>query len=83
MFTSKSPTLDLHGEYCSLAATLINDFINDNIKMKNEYIAIVHGKSTGLMTRKTHEVLKSNKNVIEYYIHPWNTGMTVVRLKIK
>ncbi len=83
MFTSSSPTLDLHGEYCSMAEFLINDFINDNFKMRNEYVGIIHGKSTGLMTKKVQEVLKDNKHVLEYYLHPWNTGLTVVHLNIK
>ena len=62
---------------------LINEFINDNIKMKNEIILIVHGKSTGILTRKTHEVLQNNKNVLEYKIDNWNVGQTIVKLKIK
>ena len=36
-------TLDLHGETLDVAMYLVKNFINDNIKMKNEYIAIIHG----------------------------------------
>ena len=44
-------TLDLHGETLEVAMYLVKGFISDNIKMKNEYIAIIHGNG---------EVLKSN-----------------------
>ena len=44
-------TLDLHGETLEVAMYLVKGFISDNIKMKNEYIAIIHGNG---------KVLKSN-----------------------
>ena len=37
------PTLDLHGEYKESAIILTNEFINDNITLKNEYICVIHG----------------------------------------
>ncbi len=66
-----------------MVEVLINEFINDNIKLKNEVVLIVHGKSTGILTKKTHEVLQNNKKVIEYKIDNWNVGQTIVKLRIK
>lgn len=75
------PTIDLHGEYVDIARLYINDFINDNIKLKNEYIGIIHGKGTGKLKELTKEVLKNNKNVLEYKICYFNDGMTLVKLR--
>lgn len=78
---NKIPTLDLHGEFSDIARVLINSFINENIKLKNEYVAIIHGKGTGIIKKTTHEVLKHNKNVSEYKLYWFNDGMTIVKLK--
>ena len=82
LVTSKTPTIDLHGEIESMIEVLVNQFINDNIKMKNSVIVIVHGKSTNILTREVHRVLKENKNVEEYRLDNWNLGQTIVKLKI-
>lgn len=76
----KLPTLDLHGEICDIASVKINDFIKDNIKLKNKYIAIIHGKGTGKVKETTHNTLKSNKCVLEYKVCIFNDGMTLVKL---
>lgn len=79
-FTSNFPRIDLHGEYTSTIAYLINDFINDNIKLKTKNIAIIHGKGQGLLKKKTHEILKINKRVKRFYINIYNDGETIVEL---
>lgn len=82
MITSKTPKLDLHGEIVAMVEVLVNEFINDNKKMKNEYIIIIHGKSTNILTEEVSKVLKKNKDVLEYHNNNWNLGETIVRLKI-
>ena len=82
LVTSKTPHLDLHGEIEAMVEALIIEFINDNVKMRNDIIVIVHGKSTGILTKKTHEVLKNNKNVLEFKLDNWNIGQTIVKLKV-
>lgn len=79
---SNSPTLDLHGESSDYARFAINDFINDNYKLKNEYIVIIHGKGSGILKKTTQEVLRSNKLVEEYKIDNFNDGQTIVKLRI-
>lgn len=78
---NKLPTLDLHGESSDIARVLIESFIKENIKLKNEFIAIIHGKGTGILRSTTREVLIHNKNVEEFKLYWFNDGMTVVRLK--
>ena len=82
MITSKTPKLDLHGEIVAMVEVLVNEFINDNKKMKNEYIIIIHGKSTNILTEEVNRVLSKNKDVLEYRRNNWNLGETIVKLKI-
>ena len=82
MITSKTPKLDLHGEVVAMVEVLVNEFINDNKKMKNEYIIIIHGKSTNILTEEVSRVLSKNKDVLEYRRNNWNLGETIVKLKI-
>ena len=82
MITSKTPKLDLHGEIVAIVEVLVNSFINDNILLKNEYIIIIHGKSTNILTGEVNKVLKNNKNVLEFRRNNWNLGETIVKLKI-
>ncbi len=83
VFTSKSPSIDLHGETPETIELIINDFINYNIILKNEYISIVHGKGSGVIKNKTYEILKNNINVIDYKLNNWNIGETIVHLKVE
>ena len=73
--------LDLHGQSKDLARVAINDFIEDNIKMKNEIIVIVHGIGTGALREETQNTLKNNKNVLYYKQDNNNEGQTLVQLR--
>ena len=59
----------------------VNEFINDNLKLKKEIIVIVHGRGTGVLKNAVHETLKNNKNVLEYKTYYNNLGCTIVKLK--
>ena len=82
IFTSNLPKLDLHGETKDTARVLINDFIKDNIKLKNDKLVIIHGIGTGALKKETIATLKKNKNVIEFGLDFMNEGSTIVRIKI-
>ena len=82
MITSKTPKLDLHGEITSMVEVLVNEFIHDNILLKNEIIIIIHGKSTNIITNEVHRVLKNNKDVLSFKKNNWNLGETIVELKV-
>ena len=75
------PSIDLHGIDRDYARILINDFILDNYKLKNEKIIIIHGVGTGVIRKTTHEALRRNKFVQDYKTDYFNAGMTVVTLK--
>lgn len=82
MFNSKSPTLNLHGETRDTLAFPIADFINDNVKLGQEYVGIIHGRSSNILKSKTHELLKRNKNVDSFKVDIFNPGLTIVKLKL-
>ena len=78
---SQLPSIDLHGYDRDYARILINEFIEDQYKLKQENIIIVHGNGSGILKRMTQDVLKRNKYVKEYKIDNFNSGMTIVTLK--
>lgn len=82
IFIDSLPKIDLHGFDRESARLYINDFINDNIKIKNNIFAIIHGNGTGILRKTTIETLRKNKNVLEFKQYYYNTGSTVVRIKI-
>ena len=82
IFIDSLPKLDLHGVDRQTASVLVNDFIKDNIKMKNEIIVIIHGIGTGIIRKTVNETLKKNKNVINYKSFYNNLGSTIVKIKI-
>ena len=75
------PKIDLHGFDRDSARVAINDFINDNVKMKNEIIVIIHGIGTGIIKEQTFKTLKQNKNVLEFKSDNFNRGCTIVKIK--
>lgn len=75
------PSIDLHGETRETARILVNEFINDAIRLKEEKIVIIHGIGTGILKKEVHNVLKHNKKIKKYYIDFFNVGCTIVELK--
>lgn len=73
--------LDLHGQSRDIARVAINDFIEDNIKMQNEIIVIVHGIGEGILREETQNTLKNNKNVLYFKQDNYNEGQTLVQLR--
>lgn len=82
IFTENLPKLDLHGLDRETARVLVNDFIRDNQKIKNEIIIIIHGIGTGIIRKTVSETLRKNKNVIEFKTLYNNLGSTIVKIKI-
>ena len=83
IFIDDLPSIDLHGYDMMYANLKINEFIKDNIIMKNEIVVIIHGRGTGKIKEQTHKSLKNNKNVLDYKLFYNNIGITIVKLKIK
>ena len=83
MLSSNIPTIDLHGETRDTARILVNEFINDNIKLKNYKINIIHGIGTGILKKEVHNMLKKDKRIEKYYIDFFTVGSTLVIIKEK
>ena len=82
IFIDNLPSLDLHGFDRETARVAINDFINDNIKLKNKFIVIIHGIGSVILKDTTHLTLKKNKNVLEFKICMFNIGCTIVNINL-
>ena len=79
---SNLPSLDLHGYDRDYARIMINEFIDDNYKMKKKKVLIIHGIGTGILKKTTHETLRKNKHVSNYKIDNFNVGTTVVEISV-
>lgn len=82
IFVNSLPSVDLHGFDRDSARVKVNEFIHDNIVLKNEIVCIVHGIGSGILKEEVHITLKKNKSVIDYKLFYNNNGCTIVKLKI-
>ena len=82
IFIDRFPKLDLHGFDRETARVATNDFIRDNIKMKNKIIVIIHGIGSNIVRSSVHDALKKNKDVMEYKLFNGNVGCTIAYLHI-
>ena len=76
------PSIDLRGHDVFSARVATNDFIDQNIILKNSKILIIHGKGLGIVKKEVHDVLKKRKDVINYYTDNNNDGCTIVQIII-
>lgn len=60
--------------------TVVNDFINDNIKLRRYKIVVIHGKGEGILKNKIHQSLKRDKRVSKFYLYNFNLGCTIIEL---
>ena len=81
VLTSKSPKIDVHGETYDSVSLILSQFIDDNHKLGNNYIRIIHGKGEGILKNRIHELLKINRKVENFYLNNWNIGETIIVLK--
>ena len=83
IFIDNFPSIDLHGLDRDTARVKVLEFINDNVKMKNDIICIVHGIGNGIVKNEVHSTLKKSKNVLDYKLFFNNVGCTIVKLNIR
>ena len=79
---NKYPTLDLHGETRDTIYTLLKQFIEDNIKLKQAIVVVIHGKSSQVLKKEVNYYLGKMKEVEAFHLDYWNNGVTVIQLKI-
>ncbi len=75
--------IDLHGEDKIGARIKVKAFLNDNYKLGNREIAIIHGLGKGILKREILDILSHDKRVEEYNIDMFNEGCTLAKLKVK
>ena len=80
MLYSNMPTIDLHGETGDISKILVREFINDNYKLKNKNLIIIHGIGKGIVKKYVYDELKINKYVKNYKQDNFNPGETIVEL---
>ena len=83
IFIDNLPKLDLHGEIRDSARVLVKEFIEDNYKLKNYKLNIVHGVGEGIIKDEVYKVLKQDKKVEDFHLNHYNSGCTIVYLKKK
>lgn len=82
IYIDNLPSIDLHGFDRDYARVKTLEFINDNLKMKNEIICIVHGRGTGIVKNEVHDTLRKSKDVLDYKLFYNNIGCTIVKLNL-
>ena len=68
IFLKNYPRLDLHGYDRDYARMLTNDFILENVLLKNKTIVIIHGHGLGIVKHAVYDTLKYNKNVLSFFL---------------
>ena len=79
MYWSYYPKIDLHGEYASTAYTVVHSFLQEQIKLKQAYVVIIHGK----LKETVHQILSKEKEVLEFQLDSENLGQTIVHLNVQ
>ena len=80
-FLYNVPQLDIHGYERTGAKAMIKMFIDENIRIENKKIIIVHGNGSGVLKNATHEYLKKDRRVLSFNTSNYNPGQTIVNLK--
>lgn len=75
------PSIDLHGYNRDMVKAVLCEFIDDNYKLGNKKIIVIHGKGTGVVKNEVHRLLNKNKKVNTYYLDTFNIGETIIELK--
>ena len=81
-FLSILPSLDVHGYTRDTVRLVVSDFINDNIKLKNDKIVIIHGIGDKILSSEIREYFKKDKRVNNLYISSENPGCSILELKL-
>ena len=82
LFRNSMPQLDLHGLDRIECGIKIKHFIDDNIFLRNEEFAIIQGIGSGILKNETWNILRKDKRIEEFCIDPFNSGCTLVRVKL-
>lgn len=76
--------LDIRGMETLEAESVVENFIDSAVMGKLETVTIIHGKGTGALRKKVHEILKRNHQVKGFRLGVYGEGedgVTIVTLK--
>ena len=79
-FLNILPSLDVHGYTRDTVIYPVSDFINDNIKLNNKKILIIHGIGDRILQKEIHNYFKKDKRVKKVYISSENEGCSIIEL---
>lgn len=75
------PKIDLHGEDRVSAIIRLEEFINDNIKLHNNKIVVIHGIGEGIIKKEVYNYLKTRKDIDSFKQDNFNSGITIIDIK--
>lgn len=79
-FLNILPSIDVHGFTRETVYVPVSDFINDNIKLRNKKIVIIHGIGYGILRDEINRRFKRDKRVKKLYLSSDNAGCTIIEL---
>ena len=79
-FLNILPSIDVHGFTRETVYVPVSDFINDNIKLRNKNIVIIHGIGYGILRDEINRRFKMDKRVKKLYLSIDNAGCTIIEL---
>lgn len=80
-FLYNAPHLDIHGYDRYGAMAIVNNFIDNSLRIDAKKIVVVHGKGEGILKNELHNYLKHDRRVLEYKTNNYNDGETIINLK--
>lgn len=82
---SMKPEIDVRGCMGDEAVLIVDKYLDDAQMAKLETVSIIHGKGTGALRLRIHEMLKKDKRVKEFRLGEFGEGdfgVTIVKVKI-
>lgn len=79
-FLNILPSIDVHGFTRETVYVPVSDFINDNIKLRNKKIVIIHGIGYGILRDEINRRFKRDKRVKKLYLSIDNAVCTIIEL---
>ena len=79
-FLNILPSIDVHGFTRETVYVPVSDFINDNIKLRNKKIVIIHGIGYGILRDEINRRFKRDKRVKKLYLSIDKAGCTIIEL---
>ncbi len=80
-FLYNAPHLDIHGYDRYGAIAVVDNFIDNSLRIEAKKIVVVHGKGEGILKKSLHDYLKHDKRIISYKTNNYNDGETIIELK--